>query len=901
MTTFNPNSINSIVAWIDAETGVNGTDNGAINSIINQANSISSTPPPPPPPPPSNSTFPTAPIANFPKASVFTVSFTSNGVATSPTSGQAFQYWIYVPSSYDSTHSTPTTMFVWLHGCGGQAQFDIDMVSPGTNGGNQNWISVAIGFEENNCWDTTNDRQPILDAIANVKTHFNINPKTVMLGGYSSGGDIGYRLIFENSNNFAGILAENTDPFRDTGATQAALLAAASWKFNIAHLAHLEDTTYPIATVQTSWQTLINAGWTLNSNLFEFTQHGTHYDNAGAVVNGITVAGTAADLQNILLPLLNNNWTEGKSAVVPSPPSPLPPPTPPPTTSGLISQLRTGTNLVGLESATYDQYSASSGPPTGNYPVFSSTLLNWLQSDGVGVARITVAWEALQSSLNGSVPASTSGNYGAYWNNLIATVKGLLSRGIAVIIEPWGYNSAIGDTDICYRGAAFTPAQFAGFWGPFAAAVNVATNNDQFVGFGLMNEPHLASDGPSGSVGTTLTNWFACAQAAITAIRNTGATNAILVPGMNYTDSNSFVSNGSAAAFLQLTDPANNLAVSVHNYNGLGSSSATILIDSISSLVSWAQTNKVKVHIGEMAIDAGSPTSSYSTAQTQWANWDNYLKTNSTNLLGFCWWATGSSGWWDNGDSSAGMHWGLAQSGTDNQPSVYMNLIKSSLTGNNGVAAELIHATTSINNFVATYPNRPVWRTSASGSSYGFDNGTKHSISFEGSPDFLTTQTSIALPNGVSYWAVVKYSSTHQSVNYTQDCPLTLCGDYNSTTSMSQFGFTSQYMKLRYKVNGTWTSYNSWHNGTLNDGKMHCIACTHDLLGNVHFYVNGILKDSYSGITYNPNIYLSIVGSGYNKNDPFIGQVAEMMVFNGALSASDITNLTNRAITLWVN
>src|SRR5437763_16442678 len=34
-------------------------------------------------------------------------------------------YWIDVPAGYDATHQTPTELFVWSHGCGGQSQSDI--------------------------------------------------------------------------------------------------------------------------------------------------------------------------------------------------------------------------------------------------------------------------------------------------------------------------------------------------------------------------------------------------------------------------------------------------------------------------------------------------------------------------------------------------------------------------------------------------------------------------------------------------------------------------------------------------------------------------------------------------------------------------------------------------------
>ena len=60
-------------------------------------------------------------------------------------------------------------------------------------------------------------------AIADVKTHFNIDPRQVVLGGYSSGGDLSYRIAFTHSTEIAGVLAENTAPFRDTGLTSEAI------------------------------------------------------------------------------------------------------------------------------------------------------------------------------------------------------------------------------------------------------------------------------------------------------------------------------------------------------------------------------------------------------------------------------------------------------------------------------------------------------------------------------------------------------------------------------------------------------------------------------------------------------------------------------------------------------
>lgn len=210
-------------------------------------------------------------------------------------------YWIYVPESYDESHQTPTTLLVWLHGCGGQSEFDIYTVSPG---GDQDWISIAVGGREGACWDPAGDGANVKAAISDVKSHFNVDPQRVILGGYSSGGDLAYRTAFYDAGAFAGVLAENTAPFRDTGSSQEASLAAASWKFNVVHLAHLQDDVYPIDTVRAETDAMINAGFPVT----RIERIGTHYDEPGAIVNGEAVPGTDADLVALLLPHIDDGW-----------------------------------------------------------------------------------------------------------------------------------------------------------------------------------------------------------------------------------------------------------------------------------------------------------------------------------------------------------------------------------------------------------------------------------------------------------------------------------------------------------------------------------------------------------------------------------------------------------------
>jgi endoglucanase len=76
-----------------------------------------------------------------------------------------------------------------------------------------------------------------------------------------------------------------------------------------------------------------------------------------------------------------------------------------------------------------------------------------------------------------------------------------------------------------------------------------------------MNEPHDVPD---------INLWAQSVQAAVTAIRNAGATTQlILLPGNNWTSAQTFVSNGSADALAKVTNPDGSitgLIFDVHKY-----------------------------------------------------------------------------------------------------------------------------------------------------------------------------------------------------------------------------------------------------------------------------------------------------------------------------------------------
>jgi hypothetical protein len=230
-------------------------------------------------PPTTGSSVPTAPIA-----------YTANRSFALST------YWIQVPSAYDRTHATPTQLLVWLHGCGGYGRWDIDNVAPAST---DPYIAISVGGREGDCWDVGADQAKVLAAIADVETHFNIDKRRIVLAGYSSGGDLTYRTAFYHARVFSGVLVENSTPFRDTGSSSSASIAAAAWKFPVVQLAHTGDTTYPIAQVRSETTTLRNAGFPVT--LVE--RPGTHYDNPSS-----GVPGTDADARTYLLPHLGDGW-----------------------------------------------------------------------------------------------------------------------------------------------------------------------------------------------------------------------------------------------------------------------------------------------------------------------------------------------------------------------------------------------------------------------------------------------------------------------------------------------------------------------------------------------------------------------------------------------------------------
>jgi endoglucanase len=368
------------------------------------------------------------------------------------------------------------------------------------------------------------------------------------------------------------------------------------------------------------------------------------------------------------------------ASAAPPAPAPSPAPAPPVTTTRLR-----GTNLVGMEGGYgFDQ---ATGPvPDVDYAVHATQVVDYLAKKNVNVLRFLFSWERMQSVLGGPIPAATSGNYKAYFDDYKRIVDYATNiKGMTVIMEPWQPSASGGVGGASWRGnkvggGTVTTAHFADFWTKMAAPY---TSNPR-VAIGLVNEPN----------GIDTMAWFATAQVVVTALRSAGFAGDIHVPGNGYTSasgwSNAWYDVGSpqrsnAYGWLNargsgkpLSDPLSKLVVSVHTYADADASgntatvvSSTISRTDVTGVTQWARANGLRVFVGEIGMYAGATN-----AAANWADFVSYLDANGDTLVGFTWWACGKPGWWDDVAASGGGHFSITPTSNYTTDTVNMTMIQ---------------------------------------------------------------------------------------------------------------------------------------------------------------------------------------------------------------------------------
>jgi endoglucanase len=278
----------------------------------------------------------------------------------------------------------------------------------------------------------------------------------------------------------------------------------------------------------------------------------------------------------------------------------------------------TGVNLSGAEFASQKQ----PGVYGRDYIYPNPAEIDFFLSRGLNVFRIPFLWERLDPGLGGPLD-------GAELQRLQAVVSYATAKGASIILDPHNYAR--------YRGAEIGGAdvpneRFAVFWGRLAALYK---GNDRVI-FGLMNEPF----------GEPAEQWRDSATAALRAIRQAGAKNLVLVPGVAWTGAHSFVhghyGTPNAVALRDIADPAGNYVYEVHQYLDSDYSgthpacqSPEIGVATLREMTVWLRDNHKRGFLGEFGASADATCLAALTAMLA------FMRDNADVWLGWTYWTAG--------------------------------------------------------------------------------------------------------------------------------------------------------------------------------------------------------------------------------------------------------------------
>ena len=191
------------------------------------------------------------------------------------------KYVGYLPAGYDG--KKPVRLVVALHGCGDNAyNFATWGPNPYDTRATQQHIGISVDGASGSggCWSMGGDDAKVLAAIDDAMSCFWVHKHEVVLAGFSSGGELAYRVALMHASRFSGLLIESSAAY-DSSSNEAALIAGASWKLPIVHVQHSADTVFPLSGVQADWARLTAAGFPLQTRVTAGAHDGTSADWAG--------------------------------------------------------------------------------------------------------------------------------------------------------------------------------------------------------------------------------------------------------------------------------------------------------------------------------------------------------------------------------------------------------------------------------------------------------------------------------------------------------------------------------------------------------------------------------------------------------------------------------------------
>lgn len=301
----------------------------------------------------------------------------------------------------------------------------------------------------------------------------------------------------------------------------------------------------------------------------------------------------------------------------------------PPLASGPVSAVGPSKTLVpyrGVNLSGAEFGSTVPGKFGVDYTFPATSEIDYYVGKGVNTFRLPFRWERAQPTPYRILDET-------YMRRLDALVSyATWTKGAQVVINPQNFARYYGNV----VGSWQVPnAVFADFWRRLAWRYK----NNSRVHFNLMNEPH---DLPT-------EQWVSAANAAIASIRQTGATNNLIVPGSAWTGAHSWYSTyygtSNAVAMLKISDPQNRTLFEVHQYLNSDSSgasdqcvSSTIGSQRLARFVNWLRVNGKKGFLGELA--GGRNTTCYAAVTDML----KYVTAQSDVLVGWLWWGAGP--WW---------------------------------------------------------------------------------------------------------------------------------------------------------------------------------------------------------------------------------------------------------------
>lgn len=172
----------------------------------------------------------------------------------------------------------------------------------------------------------------------------------------------------------------------------------------------------------------------------------------------------------------------------------------------------------------------------------------------------------------------------------------------------------------------------------------------------------------------------------------------------------------------------------------------------------------------------------------------------------------------------------------------------------------------------------------------GFSENSAGSLVFDGIND-LINHTRVVMSTGLTYNAWIITTSTKSTKTYTGNAAINVIGD---TTGQVWNGFGVTDGKVNYnnaRKNASWAQYTS--SISVNTGNWNYITVTHNTNETVNLYVNGTLDSTFNNTStggFNIWVYtaFNIIGKGYSSGDYFTGSIANVSIYNRALSATEV-------------